>query len=181
MFTRRRIVIGAAVAVLVPAAAFGWWLLSPLFIDKTVEEEFPLSFRAIVPADMSQKDVEVEMETAEETEVRVGEPMPGDMPDGATAVRVKSGSFEDADRFHKGEGEATIYRGPDGSFLLRLENFKVTNGPDLHVLLSPHPDPRNREHVMTEGYVDVSAVGSVIIYCKPFHVLFSAAPLKSAE
>ena len=31
------------------------------------------------------------------------------------------------------------------------------------------------------GDIDVSAVGSVIIYCKPFHVLFSAAPLKSAE
>ena len=55
------------------------------------------------------------------------------------AAKLKTGSFRDADRAHKGSGQATIYRGPDGSHVLRLEDLNVTNGPDLHVILTPHP------------------------------------------
>ena len=50
-------------------------------------------------------------------------------PAAAPAV-VKKGQFQDIDGFHKGSGTATIYHGPDGSRLLRLEDFNVTNGPD---------------------------------------------------
>ena len=49
----------------------------------------------------------------------------------AGPVLLETGSFQDADSFHKGSGQATIYRGSDGSHLLRLENLNVTNGPDL--------------------------------------------------
>lgn len=110
---------------------------------------------------------------------------------------VASGSFRDADSFHRGSGTATIYRTPEGSHLLRLEDFKVTNGPDLHVLLAQAPDPQSRDEVHTGGYVglgqlkgnignqnyaipaevDLAAQGSVIIYCMPFHVIFSVATL----
>ena len=115
-------------------------------------------------------------------------------------VMLKSGDFHDVDNFHRGSGVATIYRGPDGSHLLRLEDLDVTNGPDLHVILSPHPDPERRGEVKEPGYVDlgklkgnrgdqnypipadvdVTAQRSVVIYCKPFHVLFSVAPLQDA-
>ena len=53
-------------------------------------------------------------------------------------VILKSGEFQDADSFHKGTGVATIYMGADGTRLLHFEDFKVTNGPDLHVVLSPY-------------------------------------------
>lgn len=115
----------------------------------------------------------------------------------AVAVALSTGSFRDADRFHNGEGTATVYRGPDGSLLLRFEDFKVTNGPDLHVIVSPHPDPQNQAQLKTEGYVDLGKlkgnvgnqnyffpdgfdadlIGSIVIYCQPFHVIFSVAPL----
>ena len=75
----------------------------------------------------------------------------------ATVLLLKSGSFRDADSFHKGSGTATIFRGPDGTLVLRLEDFDVTNGPDLHVYLSPHPDPQNPSQVKTAGYVDLAA------------------------
>ncbi|MDA1215682.1 MAG: DM13 domain-containing protein [Chloroflexi bacterium] len=111
------------------------------------------------------------------------------------------GAFRDADNFHKGSGQATIYQLPDGTHLLRLEDFKVTNGPELHVLLTPHPDPTSRSQVMGPGYidlgdlkgnvgnqnytipidVDVAGYQSVVIYCNPFHVIFSVAPLVIAE
>ena len=55
----------------------------------------------------------------------------------ASVVKLKTGNFRDADSFHRGSGQATIYRGPDGSRVLRLENLDVTNGPDLHVIITP--------------------------------------------
>ena len=116
----------------------------------------------------------------------------------AGPVKLKTGNFRDQDSFHKGSGQATIYRGPDGSHLLRLEEFKTTNGPDLHVILTPHQDPNRQNDVKTPGYVDlgklkgnignqnypipddidVTAQYNVVIYCKPFHVIFSVAQLQ---
>ena len=114
---------------------------------------------------------------------------------------IKRGDFRDADDFHKGSGTATIYRLDDGSHLLRFENFRVTNGPDLRVLLSSAPDVRSRDDLDQAGYVELDKlkgnIGSqnypipdgvevgeqvtVIIYCKPFHVLFSVAVLTDVE
>ena len=110
---------------------------------------------------------------------------------------VATGSFKDADAFHRGSGTATIYRTPDGAEVLRLENLDVTNGPALHVVLSTHPDPERSEQVKQEGYVDLgdlkgnrgnqnypipagvdtSIHKSVVIYCYPFAVVFSVATL----
>ena len=115
----------------------------------------------------------------------------------AVPIKVAEGSFKDADSFHRGSGQATIYQTPDGANLLRLENLDVTNGPALHVILSPHEDPDRSEQVKIEGYVDlgdlkgnrgnqnyeipagvdVSVIKSVVIYCKPFAVVFSVATL----
>ena len=115
----------------------------------------------------------------------------------AEARKVKRGEFRDADSFHRGSGQATIFATPDGLHLLRLENLDVTNGPALHVILSPHQDPTRPGEVKLQGYVDLgplkgnrgnqnypisadvdlSAVNSVVIYCKPFSVVFSVAPL----
>ena len=125
-------------------------------------------------------------------------PAPTATPATAGAVKLKEGQFEDQDRVHKGSGTATIYRGPDGSYLLRLENFDVTNGPDLHVILTPKRDPDSHGDVNTSGSadlgklkgnrgnqnypipadVDVAAQGSVVIYCVPFQVIFSVATLE---
>ena len=121
--------------------------------------------------------------------------------DSTGAAKLKEGSFRDQDAFHKGSGQAIIFRGPDGSHLLRLEELDVTNGPDLHVILTPHRDPRDQGHVKAEGYVDlgklkgnkgnqnypipatvdVGAQWSVVIYCVPFHVIFSVAQLGDAR
>ncbi len=198
----------AAVIIGVPLLAlFGFItydLGSPLFINKTVEEEFPFAFAADVPSSMSMEDAEMVMAGMAGIDSTVEEGMPsGMMPadgegDSSKAVALKSGSFRDADSFHRGSGTATIYRAPDGSHLLRLEDFSVTNGPDLRVLLSRHPDPMDRHQVREDdGFiqldklkgnrgnqnypipadVDPAEYGSVIIYCWPFSVVFSVAPL----
>ncbi len=219
--TRKRILIAAAVLA-VPALALAWWLGSPLFIDRAVDEEFPLSANAAIPAGMTQAQVEQTMATIAMLD---GETMDEAMPAMADAmssatsamadatphapaatappadapVSVKRGMFRDADGFHRGEGSATIYRLADGSRVLRFEDFRVTNGPDLRVLLVAHPDPQGRSDVQNSASVELDRLkgnvgsqnypippdvspddyGSVVIYCRPFQVVFSVAPLSA--
>ena len=52
--------------------------------------------------------------------------------------------------------KATIYDLPDGSILLRLEDFQVTNGPDLHVILSPNANPESSPEVLEVGFIEMS-------------------------
>ncbi len=190
LLTRRNVLI-AAIVVGVPILAFGWWLGSPLFITNEVDEEFPVSAGAVVPADMTAEEVEAEMETAATSpDSQTEEAMPG-----ADPVKLVGGVFVGADSFHEGSGRATIYDLGDGERVLRLEAFTVTNGPALHVLLVPDPRPEGRDDVTgyldlgvlkgnvgNQNYeipadVDVSEFGSVVIYCEPFHVIFATAGL----
>jgi hypothetical protein len=111
-------------------------------------------------------------------------------------VLLASGSFMDADSFHKGSGQAGIYQLPDGSRILRFDNFSVTNGPDLRVLLSASSRPLSNNDLSEyielaalkgnkgdQNYeipagTDIDSFHSVVIYCKPFHVVFSTATLE---
>ena len=52
--TLKKTIIIAAVVIAIPALALAWWLLSPLLLDTTVEEEFQFSATADMPAGMSQ-------------------------------------------------------------------------------------------------------------------------------
>lgn len=190
MNRKRLLIIGGIVAI--PVIAIGWWLAAPLFFDKEVNEEFPMSASAVIPDDMTAEEVEAEMEeAADQPDVEATE----DMPDESAPMALSTGEFTDADDFHQGSGTATVYELEDGSHVLRLEDLEVTNGPDLHVLLVPHGDPQSGDDI--EGYVDlgslkgnlgdqnydipadidVSEFGSVMIYCKPFHVIFTTASL----
>lgn len=190
VFTKKNAGI-AAVVLGIPALLVAWWLISPLFFDKEVNDDFPMSAEAEVPDDMTQEQVEKEMEEAAESpDVEEEEPMPETASD---PVILQTGSFENADEFHTGSGTATIYELDDGSRVLRLENFEVTNGPDLHVLLSTSASPDGdlgdyidlgslKGNLGEQNYeipddADIDALGSVVIYCQPFHVLFSFASL----
>ncbi|MGQ0568027.1 MAG: DM13 domain-containing protein [Armatimonadota bacterium] len=191
--------------VVIAGAPIAWYLGSPLFIDKVVDEpfptstgsmEFPMSKGATVPEGMTQKQVEEKMSEASKVETSSSEAMPAGASQGAIVAR---GAFTGADDFHKGEGTATVYRAGQ-ELVLRLDQFKVTNGPDLRVILTKSESPKTRADVQ-EGYIEVARlkgnVGSqnynlpqgvtlaeykaVVIYCKPFHFIFATAPLKSGN
>lgn len=183
------------IVVGVPAALLGWWLLSPLFVDTEVDEAFPLTENATIPSGIARSDAETVMMTMAKVEEAMEEEMSGEMAEAANAA-IASGQFEDADSFHRGEGTATIYRLADGSHVLRLEDFRVTNGPDLRVLLARSTDPlgggdldagyeelgKLKGNVGNQNYpipdaIEPAEFGSIVIYCKPFRVVFSAAQL----
>lgn len=201
LWRRRPTVAIVGTPVLAAVIIAGWFLVSPLVTNVTVEEELPFAFGAVVPTDMTEAEVAAIMAGMAKVNQGVNEAMPAPMVMANAAgnvVKLKTGSFQDADSFHKGSGQATIFRGPDGSRLLRLEDLSVTNGPDLHVILTPHPNPTSRGDVHTSGYIDLGKVkgnrgnqnypvpdnvdidsqGSVVIYCAPFHVIFSVASLQ---
>jgi Electron transfer DM13 len=184
-----------------------WYLGSPLFINKTVNEPFPttsgtppgafpMSKGGTVPEGMSQQQVEDMMVKASKVSTTVTDPLPGGTTPAAVVAR---GSLVAADSFHRGEGTAAAYR-VGQELILRLDPFKVTNGPDLHVILAKHSAPKTRADLQ-QGYVEVAKLkanlGSqnytlppdvhlgdyhaVVIYCKMFHVVFSTATLQNPQ
>lgn len=200
----------ASIAVIVAA----WYLLSPLFINKTVNEEFPAQIPT--PQELAKMSQEELMKTnIDNTKIPptvvVEEPMPSSLATpthsrptpSSTAtpqepIALLQGEFKGKDSFHAGSGKAAIFMLSDDKRIVRFENFSVTNGPDLRVILSSNASPQNREELEANGYVELGAlkgnVGnqnydippdvditkykSVVIYCKPFHVVFATADLR---
>jgi hypothetical protein len=192
---KKLIVRITAVAGVIALGWVIWYLASPLFIDKVVDEEFPVTAPgAEALAQAPEKAEGVAADTEEMPDQKMAEPMPETGADSPTLIG--QGQFQDADSFHKGSGTATVYRLPEGSHLLRFENFSATNGPDLHVLLVEQAAPASRDEIMA-GYLDlgslkgnigdqnyeipagtdISKYKSVVIYCMPFHVIFATASL----
>ena len=138
----RKPVLIILVVVAIPILAFAWWLLSPLFLNTTVSEEFPLSSTADMPTGVTQQEAEDIMEGMAKINMDAVEPMP-DMMTEATVLAPRA-EFRDGDSFHKGSGDVSLYRLANGDAVLRFEDLDVTNGPDLHVLVSTHPDPMTK-------------------------------------
>ena len=199
----RYVLVGIIILAVIPAAWLGWWLLSPLISSTEVNEEFPNAAHATVPDGMTMGEVETTMALAAAASREVDDAIPPAMIESGASARelVKAaGSFRDADSFHKGSGNAVIYEFGSGERVLRLDEFSVTNGPDLRVLLVNAPDPESHADVADAGYhelgklkgnigaqnydipasVALGDVQSVVIYCKPFRVVFSVATLDKA-
>ena len=217
---RRALVVGAIAVGAVVVVAVGWYLASPLFINRMVSEAFPIEIptsaqmremsademdameQQIMDAIPSADEMDAMPERARERIRKDVERFAAAMPDKHTIepmpgapVLLAAGEFRDADRFHKGSGLAKLYDIPAIGRVLRFEEFRATNGPDLHVLLAAAPLPTNRHdlgeyidlgslkgNVGDQNYeipedVDVARYASVVIYCKPFHVVFATATL----
>ncbi len=97
---------------------------------------------------------------------------------------------------HETAGTAGLYD-VEGKRVLRLTNFKTSNGPDVHVYLVAAPDAKDDATVKNAGFVDLGSIkgnngdknyevpGSVdlakyqavTIWCARFNVNFGTAPL----
>jgi hypothetical protein len=100
---------------------------------------------------------------------------------------------------HETAGNAGIYE-VNGKRVLRLTDFKTSNGPDVHVYLVAAPNAMDDATVKKAGFLDLGSMKgnmgdqnydvpdnadldkyqSVTIWCARFNVNFGTAPLKSA-
>lgn len=201
---------GALIVLIVAGLIFQPWLY---FVNNEVDEAFPGLTSAQrdeirnMPEDQRTTLVEMaetNQEMAEETALaQMEEPvtvpdadqaMPDNMPE--EPVILAAGSFIQIDPVHGAEGTATIYELTDGSRVLRFENFRSTNGPDLHVYLSKETPTSTfgslgadaidlgalKGNVGSQNYeipadIDLAEYQSIVIYCVPFSVVFSSAAL----
>jgi len=101
---------------------------------------------------------------------------------------------------HETEGTAAIFD-VQGSRVLRLTDFKTSNGPDVHVYLVAAPDVKDNDTVKKAGFVDLGSMKgnigdqnydvpndvdlhkyqAVTIWCARFNVNFATAPLAAAD
>ena len=115
-----------------------------------------------------------------------------------SAKPVETGNFHG--KVHQTSGRATIYQDADGKLVLRLTNFKTSNGPDVHVVLLAVKDAEDDANFLKnntarvelgklkgnqgdQNYAippgtDLAKFQTVSIYCERFNANFGAAPLE---
>jgi hypothetical protein len=102
---------------------------------------------------------------------------------------IKQGEFTDTDLIHKGSGQAKVVVF-EGSTVLKFENFKTTQGPDLFVYLSPNAPGEDLGEFVSLGQLqsnngdqvytlpaDYEQYKTVVIWCRAFGVTFTTAEL----
>jgi hypothetical protein len=222
MAIRKPVLIVAVIIGLALAMPVGWYLISPLFFNQVVDEPLltaPLVASATPPATTDDTMLAatgtaaamstvamatLEMATAEMATEAMRTAMANnatatELPVAATEVPTTTvlaqGQFYNV--VHEGHGTATVYQFADGSRVLRLGDFEVLNGPELHVYLVPIDPVEHTVGVEIDGSLDLGQLKgnigsqnydlpagldltpyhSVVIWCQPFKVPFIAAPL----
>ncbi len=229
---RRPIIYILAAIVIIGVLAVVWYLASPLFINRTVNEAFPIKLPSVEELEeMSGEELaeleedfmdslppeeeiaEMPKEEREELEdmakqistvmpdKKMDEPMPSSIPEPTATIPqvpilLSQGDFYGVDDLHQGSGKALIYQTGEGEYFLRLENFEVTNGPQLHVILGMDENPYNHDtlgdyldlgplkgDIGDQNYdipadTDLENYGSIVIYCVPFRAIFAIAPIR---
>jgi Trp operon repressor len=211
---KKLIIIGIIIAAII--IPIGVYTASPLFISTEVDEPVPTSavrseaYQKFVSMNEEEKMQAAKQMTSEErdqimaTSATVNNSINESMnqvqlqqqPDQNTTTTttaknsLRSGSFVGVnDGIHNAEGIAKVIPLQQGSNILRLENFKATNGPDLYVYLGTDKSAsdfvslgRLKGNIGNQNYdipggTDLSKYNTVLIWCKAFSVLFGSAQL----
>ena len=116
-----------------------------------------------------------------------------------TPRQLLSGQFKGY--AHPTEGTAAIYSMENSRRILRLTDFRTSNGPDVHVYLVAAPDAKDDATVKNAAFVDLGSLKgnigdqnydvpdtvdlgkyrAVTIWCRRFSVNFGTAPLASTD
>ena len=213
---RKGVKIGITTAIVIIIGVGTYYLASPLFISTEVNEPLPTSAvesevyqkfitmseeeKLDTAKQMSPEEREEIMTTASKINNSVNESM-DQIPQQqqqtqntiTTASTLRTGSFVGVgDGIHNAEGEAKVIPFQNGdSNILRLENLRVTNGPDLYVYLATDKTASdfvnvgklkanngNQNYDIPAG-TDLTNYDTVLIWCRPFSVLFGSAELSS--
>ena len=203
MRVNTKIIIGIIIAaIVIPSVVY---TTSPLFINTAVNEPIPVSAssdfqkfmnmteegRIQEAKNMTQQEKQTIMTEAAKVNNTVIENISMTTIK-ETANKTLAGTFVGAgDGFHNAEGVAKLIQVGDGTNILRLENLKATNGPDLYVYLSPDKTASdfvslgrlkgnmgNQNYEIPNG-TNLTKYNNVLIWCRAFSVLFGSAQLLS--
>ena len=122
----------------------------------------------------------------------------GKMMNDGKAKTLETGKFHG--KVHPTSGRATVYQEADGKLVLRLTNFKTSNGPDVHVILVATKDAMDDANFLKDNTekvelgklkgnegdqnyeipagTDLTKFLTVSIYCERFNANFGAALLE---
>jgi hypothetical protein len=198
---KTKIVIGIIIASIV--IPFAIYTISPLFLSTEVNEPDPA---------ISLSEFQNYMNLSEEERIEVAKNMSREkaIMIGIMAAKQNTTVNENislpfnqqspnntltgtfigiGDGFHKVDGEAKVLPVDSGAQILRLENFKATNGPDLYVYLSKDKSASdfinvgrlkgnvgNQNYEIPEG-TDLSKYNTVLVWCRAFSFLFGSAQM----
>ncbi len=188
----KKIILGIVSVVVLSIAYYG---ISPLFRNTRVDEAAPIAQEPLPNAPLDS--------TVQISDIEQEEKVPSDPSD--AMENSKDSSFT-----HKPIGEESVPKAvsspiigttghpasgsvrvinTEGGAVIRYENFKTINGPDLFVYLAKDLDAKEfvnlGELKATEGNVnysvpqgvDVNEYPYVMVWCKAFGVLFNHADL----
>jgi hypothetical protein len=200
--TRTKIIIGIVIAIIV--ITFAIYTISPLLLNTVINEPLPpssvssdfqrfmnMSEDEIIAAanNMTQKQKEMKMSVAAQDNNTVSENL-SVATMSTSSNKTLIGNFVGAgDGFHNTEGVAKIIQLADGTDILRSENFKATNGPDLYVYLSTDKTNadignlgRLKGNIGNQNYLipadtDITKYNTGLIWCHAFSVIFGSAQL----
>lgn len=209
MKDKTKIIIGIIIAAIV--IPIGIYTISPLFINTEINEPLPplLSSESSIGFEkfmtmtedekinaakkMTKKEKDMIMRTAAEQNTTIDETMTMSINQSTPNTTGLIGNFIGVgDGIHKAEGLAKILTLSNGSQILRLENFRSTNGPDVHLYLSTDKQAsdfidlgRLKANIGNQNYqipldTDFNKYKYVLIWCQPFSVLFGSAQLNSS-
>ncbi len=185
----RRILIPVAV-VLVVALGIGLYLFQPWRLLTVRETHEAL----LVPASTSTStSASASASASASTSVSTSAQAPVVVAE--TPKEVAGGEWRSLE--HATTGKASLVKLPNAGYSVQFSSLATSDGPDLHVYLSPHP-AGSPEEKFGEGFtslgklkgnrgdqvyeipagVDVSAIRSVVIWCKRFSAGFAVAPLE---
>jgi hypothetical protein len=210
---RKGVKIGVIAAVVIIVGLGAYYLASPLFISTEVDELLPTTaveseaYQRFVSMNeeekmqaakqMSIQERDQIMATASKVNNSIDESMDQvqqqTQNNAATTTTnvLRTGSFVGVgDGIHNAEGTAKVIPLQDGSNILRLEDLRVTNGPDLYVYLGTDKSASDFVNVGklkanngNQNYdipteTDLTKYDTVLIWCRPFSVLFGSAELE---
>lgn len=200
-------IVYSVIGVLVIIAAV--YLVSPLFISTEINEPLPSTLNATTGFEEFSK-------MSEDERIEIAKNMTNEQKSQMLIQFAESGnnsrldenmnvnSLTESNRsigtaifvgvndgIHNAEGQAKIIPISDDDGILRLENLKVTNGPDLYVYLSTDKSASDfvnlgklkanngNQNYNIPSETDLSKYNTVLIWCKAFSVLFGSAELKT--
>lgn len=158
--------------------------------DDMMQPSDPMTDDMIEPSAVPTAESRVEPSAMPTAESRVE---PSTVP--AEPVMLSSGAFRGID--HESRGMAKLYKQPDGSMILRLNDFYVEPGPDMYIFVAKAADIHQPSDLQA-GYLELSKLkgsegnqnytlpndfdpalyNNVVIWCEKYQVLMAVAPIQ---